>query len=345
MGLLMRYVVVLAVATVSCADDLSIDLSRIDGPRVLAVAAMPAEAAPDATVRMHALLVDADGERPGAAPQWSLCTTRRGLAEVGPVADVCIDRAPEAIAELGFATAIDVQLTADACRLFGPDPPPALPGEAQGRPVEPDHTGGYYQPVLVVADDELAVHGVRLVCGIAGATQAQAAELRRRHRPNVAPRIASLAIDGDLEADLGGVGPSRIVHVAPGAIVDLVAQWPSCPRTPSCGDLACTLDEDAETCPSECIEGAGCDGAEWYARFDPLALEIVEARESIAVAWYATRGRLDVARTGRAADDDANASDNVWTAPDEPGPATVWIVVRDDRGGVSWRTVEVVVGE
>ncbi|MBC8070316.1 MAG: hypothetical protein IAG13_18430, partial [Deltaproteobacteria bacterium] len=114
--------------------------------------------------------------------------------------------------------------------------------------------------------------------------------------------------------------------------------------TPSCGDGQCTLDEDAAACADDCPERAGCTGAEWYARFDPITQEIADTREAIAVAWYATGGSFDAARTGRAGDDPARTSDNVWTAPSEPGVVTLWIVLRDDRGGVSWRTLAIEVG-
>ena len=28
--------------------------------------------------------------------------------------------------------------------------------------------------------------------------------------------------------------------------------------------------------------------------------------------------------------------ENTWTAPDEPEEVTVWVIVRDDRGGAAW---------
>jgi hypothetical protein len=336
-----RRAIVLAALAAGCSNDVAVDLSRIDGPRLLAVAATPAEGAPGASVELGALWVDEHGERSDDALAWSLCVARRALAELGPIADACIDAEPDARVDLGFAPSLAAELPGDACRLFGPDPPPAEAGQPQGRPVDPDHSGGYYQPVLVEVDGELAAYGVRLDCGIAGATQAQAAELRGRHRDNLAPVIDELArIDGD---DAQAIAPAEPLEVEAGARVELRVRWPACAATPSCGDAACTLDEDPEACPADCPDGAGCGGAEWYARFDPLALEIDETREAISVAWYATAGELEVARTGRGADDAARTSTNTWTAPEHPGAVTLWIVLRDDRGGVSWRTLDVTV--
>lgn len=340
MGLLSRRLLgALLLGAGACTTGVSVDLSVVDGPRLLAVAASPAEVEAGGEVELTALLVDASGPRADDALAWSLCTARRPLAETGPVATACLEGASGAVDEIDVAPSVTATLPEDACRLFGPDPPPAEPGEPQGRPVEPDRTGGYYQPVVVDADGEQAVLAVRLDCGVAGATQAQAAELRRRHRANVPPRVESLVQGrGD---DARVLEDGAVLRVSAGETIDLRVRWSDCAQTPSCGDGACTLDEDVETCPDECELGAGCGGAEWYARFDPIALAPVDTREAIGVAWYATGGEFDVARTGRAADDPARSSENAWTAPDEAGRVTIWIVLRDDRGAASWRTLVV----
>jgi hypothetical protein len=59
------------------------------------------------------------------------------------------------------------------------------------------------------------------------------------------------------------------------------------------------------------------------------------------VAWYATAGSFATTNTGRAPDDLAATSENTWTAPAEPGAATLWIVLRDDRGGASWQALPI----
>jgi hypothetical protein len=62
----------------------------------------------------------------------------------------------------------------------------------------------------------------------------------------------------------------------------------------------------------------------------------VDRREAIAVAWYATSGAFDVDRSGRAGDDTVTTSDNGWQAPSAGGSAIMWVVLRDERGGVGW---------
>jgi hypothetical protein len=51
------------------------------------------------------------------------------------------------------------------------------------------------------------------------------------------------------------------------------------------------------------------------------------------VSWYATAGSLAEEHTGRAAGDPALDSSNSFVAG---GPAHLWVVLRDDRGGVGW---------
>ena len=70
---------------------------------------------------------------------------------------------------------------------------------------------------------------------------------------------------------------------------------------------------------------------------------LTTARESLRVSWYGTAGRFDEPRTGRAGDDPATTADNAWTAPAAPGAVTLWVVLRDDRGGAAWRSLAVTV--
>jgi hypothetical protein len=51
------------------------------------------------------------------------------------------------------------------------------------------------------------------------------------------------------------------------------------------------------------------------------------------VSWFATAGSFAHEITGRAEDETATSSDNVWTAPTMGGPVHLWIVLRDSRGG------------
>ena len=87
----------------------------------------------------------------------------------------------------------------------------------------------------------------------------------------------------------------------------------------------------------------GCTGAEPYLAYDDASLALVEHREAIRVGWYATRGTLDQDQTGVKRTNVATSTDDAWVAPDVAGPASLWFVVRDDRGGVGWFRIDLVV--
>lgn len=65
----------------------------------------------------------------------------------------------------------------------------------------------------------------------------------------------------------------------------------------------------------------------------------VTRREALVVSWYTTAGELSLRRTGQAGS--AAQSSTRWTAPSRPGAARLWAVLRDDRGGVGYREVDV----
>lgn len=76
--------------------------------------------------------------------------------------------------------------------------------------------------------------------------------------------------------------------------------------------------------------------------FDPEARVVSLRREAIRVAWFSTAGTLATDGSGRAEDEAASAdADSTWTAPDAAGEARIWLVVRDDRGGVGWQSYRV----
>lgn len=339
--------VLMGVGTLACAPELDNDLSLIERPRVIALRSEPAEAAPGESVTLSALVAAPDGTLVDAVLDWSFCIARRPLAELGPIAPQCVTLVedPDAVDEaavtaIGEGATIDAALPEDGCRLFGPEPPPAMPGEPTGRPVDPDATGGYYQPILVRLLDEspsLELLRTRLACGLTGATQAQSAEYTLRYQRNIAPAIAGVArIDGG-EVELLGVDP--IASVGVGERIELRVRWTDCPSEPSCGDQLCSLDE-VTTCTADCEALPGCLGAETHVYFDPLELRVATRREGIGVTWYTTAGRLDEARTGRATDELEPTSDNGWQAPDEPGLVHFWVVLRDDRGGTGWASFD-----
>jgi hypothetical protein len=64
-------------------------------------------------------------------------------------------------------------------------------------------------------------------------------------------------------------------------------------------------------------------------------------RESMRVSWYSNAGSFQDDRTGRSESEFETNTDNIWTAPDTAGVVTVWVVLRDSRGGIAWRSYRI----
>lgn len=335
MGLLTRNHTILSLLLgAGCLPEVESDLARVDEPRILAVRAEPAEVLPGESVSLTALYASADGQIADAPLDWAFCTARRPLAELGPVNKLCLAASGDTLLAIGAGTSVTATLPEDGCRLFGPDPPPAEPDQPAGRVVDPDLGGGYYQPIRILPPegaDSLTLLQLRIRCGLAGATQQQAAEFRQRYKPNLAPALTLTSDGTTIDA----------IEVRAGEELTLRAEWASCPTTAKCGDGACTLDEDPTLCPADCGEVDGCAGAETYLVFDPTTLALTTRREAISIAWFATGGSFDAARTGRAPAETETFGDNIWTAPDVAGMYTLWVVLRDDRGAATWRSIAV----
>jgi hypothetical protein len=173
------------------------------------------------------------------------------------------------------------------------------------RPPDPDDTGGYYQPLRAdVAGADPAFALVRVACGLGPAPADAVAAFARAYTPNPNPHLAPLAATLDGRA-------LALTAIPSGALVTLRASW----------DAA-----DAES----------------YAYFDPATQAITTRREAMRVAWHASAGSLGTESTGRAESDPATSTDDTWTAP-AGGQATLWLVLRDSRGGTDFATYGVMV--
>lgn len=346
----------------ACVPDFSTDLSELREPRLLAIASEPAEAGATKQVTLSALVAVPDDS---AAPplDWSVCMARKSLTELGPVNPVCLgleatgeppatespgaggasasassEPAP-ALLPLGSGASVQAKLDADVCKLFGPLRPPPKMGQAAGRPVDPDITGGFYQPIIAALGQVPSLGAVRIDCDPANVARDDALEYRRRYRANENPRIDTLALRSS-EA-VTELDPDARVDVKPGSHLELRAAWLECPTSSECGDGYCTADEDAANCAADCAAGQahGCPGAEPYVWYNRESSRIEPRFEAISVAWYASSGHFESEQTGL---DEAQARsshqiDNVWHVGAAAGNATVWVVVRDSRGGQSWR--------
>ncbi|MGA2450125.1 MAG: hypothetical protein ABTD50_15705 [Polyangiaceae bacterium] len=337
--------VAVALVAVGCKPDLTDRLSLIDGPRILAVQSQPAEAAPKAQVMLTALMADPTGTVTSAAIDWAFCNQPKPLAELGTVSPLCLQTQGAWFTDVGNGVEVQCAIPDIGCREFGPSVPVAQAGQPPGRPVDPDTTGGYYQPVRLWAaqDGLIAIGETRLSCGLAGGTAAQSTQFAKQYLPNTNPAVAMLVAQSmtSWSADDSDAGASNNV-AAVGSAQPLQVSWATCPvvgNPPSCGDAVCGPDpsETAATCKSDC-PAQPCTGAEEYLNLDLASATLVIHREGMQVAWYATAGTFDDDSTGRDQSDLTTSSDNVWHAPSQPGPVHLWVVLQDDRGGSGWES-------
>jgi hypothetical protein len=296
----------------ACEPSLDDRTFLVSSPSVLAVRADPAEVLPGGKVTLTTLYVGPSGAVPGPF-DWAFCEDRNPLANLGPVSPTCARRSGAGFIELGTAPTESSSLPADTCRVFGPDVPSAQPNEPPGRPVDPDATGGYYQPVRLAAGEAIAIGLVRVTCDVPGASPDQIADLTAHDHPNANPQVDAVTSGAGSSLAMDGAGTNA---VAASQHLDLRASWASCdPLAPS------------------------CTGSEGYAFLDPQTHAVVHVREQIRVSWYATGGTFDDDTTGRDATDTTPYTDDGWTAPATAGTVTLWVVIRDDRGGVGWRSL------
>jgi hypothetical protein len=161
---------------------------------------------------------------------------------------------------------------------------------------------------------------------------------RQQYRVNENPRLSSIStVSSDTEAQLAA---DQRHEIKAGSSLTLRAAWDACPTESECGDQYCTANEDAASCAEDCAPGQahGCPGAERYAWYDREAQRVQQRDETVYVAWYASSGHFDNEQTGREEGEASSSryTDNVWRVGEESGEATLWIVIRDSRGGQSW---------
>ena len=331
----------LAVSALSlaCVPEFDTDLSRLMEPRLLAIAATPAETQAQKPVTLTALVATPEGSTaPGV--DWTMCLARKPLTELGPVNPACLepDDGTGAVLNLGAGLAATATLDKDVCKLFGPLRPSPMGGESAGRPADPDVTGGYYQPFTAHFGASSSLGSVRLDCDLANVNRDDATEYRKQYRVNENPRISSLSLLADTIQPLPA-GESSPLQLRAGTHSQLRVSWDECGRTSICGDGLCTSGEDQTSCPADCSGTLhGCTGAEPYVWYNRENERVEPRREGISVAWYASRGHFENEQTGldEGQAESASFTDNSYVAGDQAGPVTVWLVIRDTRGGASW---------
>jgi hypothetical protein len=311
--------IVLAAAG-ACRPDFEDRAALVLRTRILAVQAEPPESLPGRAVRYRALVAGPQGTLAFTPLAWSFCTEPKPLTENNVVSSRCLATELAPLIESPGAI-LTASTPPDACRLFGPDPPPGM-----FRPRDPDVTGGYYQPLRVevaagagagatagpsagaAAGPERAIALERVRCNLARAPADLAQAFRMHYLPNQNPVIEALALLSS-ESPPQPIAPDR---VPPGASIELEVRWPS-------------------------------ESAERYLLFDVDREALLEQREALDASWFATAGTIRRRRTGPDRDGETRAR-TTWLAPARAGQAFIWVVLRDSRGGLAFRDLEVTVG-
>ena len=291
------------VGAAGCRPELGAPLSRVTAPRLQAVRFEPPEALPGASVTATPFIVAPDGAAT-AALDWSLCLVPKPPTVNDVVDPACLE--PGGTTPLSTTSApLPLVLPSNACRLFGSDTPPVMAGQPPTQPRAPDVTGGYYQPVRADLAGAPSIALERIRCALAGASFDVAAAYAASYTANQNPSLTPLAaaVDG---------APVALDAVAAGSVVTLTVGWTA-------------------------------DSPESFPVLDPVAQALVTHREAMTVSWLATAGEIGEANTGRSEDDPALFTTTTWTAPSAPGPAHLFVVLHDSRGGIDFAAWDVTV--
>jgi len=129
------------------------------------------------------------------------------------------------------------------------------------------------------------------------------------HLPSAPGNVAH---DYDLQY-VGNANPTLDPLVVPGAPADtdvtLTASWPA-------------------------------SAAEHYLYYDPQSQRLITRREALRLSWFATGGSLAVDASAVAETSDATSVSTTWHTP-PAGPAQLWLILRDSRGGLAAQTLHV----
>lgn len=295
-----------------CKPDLGAPASLVTGPRILAVRGLPAETVPGGTVAYDILAVDVTGTVAAPDVGWAQCLLPNPPAFSNDVSDACLTIPDDA----GPAPTFSGAIAPNVCSIFGPQTPPVVKGQPPTRPADPDPTGGFYQPVRAAWQSTglVAFALERVTCRLANAPQDVATAYSTKYTANRNPSLSDLLVaSGDDVTTLYGAGQSAT----------------PAPATIRAGQQALLQADFSD------------DSAETFLVWDVVQLKLLEQRESLRVAWYATAGSFSRDVTGRASDDPTTYTQNDWTAPTTPGPVHLWAVLRDNRGGIDFASAEI----
>ena len=305
-----------------CVPDLHVKASRVQQTRVVAVRATPAEATPGQKVTWQAIVVTP--LTPPAAMQidWSMCEAPRNPADSITVTGACFGEDDQLAADGGAPTVREIgghgataegSIPSDACRKIGPEVSAmAAPGASAQRPPDADITGGYQLPLRLKLGDptpggdpriDISFDRQRVRCNLANAPADDARAYTMRYKANQNPELSGVEVAGNILA----VNDGMTYQVPKGSKLTLRIGWDPSSR-------------------------------ETYVLFDPVQRAVVERSETLDVSWYTNGGEFEHDRTTQDGTDPISSNALVLD-PTVAQVIKVWVILRDDRGGVGVATL------
>lgn len=298
--------IVAVLALPSCFPEFEDRPYLLQEPTILAVRSTPAEVVPGRLVSVEALLATPSGELDGPLT-WAYCVEPRRVEERTSVTAACLNGSRlETI-----ATPSAVPMLSDACFKFGPISPPTSGDDEQPRrPSDPDPTGGFYVPVRADYQPESGKGArsfgfIRVRCDLAGATRDVFDAYQKGYTDNLNPQVNELLLDNQARNELVvSAGSTVNFSLAPNA-----------------------------------------DDTEPYLVYSSFESALFDRVERLTVSWYVTEGTLSRASQSLTAESLAAGArfETTWEAPSGAGAVYGWAVLRDDRGGVDWRSFALMV--
>ena len=320
-----------AVAGAGCSADFAPQY-RVTDLRILAIRSVvvgtesnpstTADGDPPDVLRLWALVANPQA-RPGLTVTWRACVPT-GTDALVPCLDpealrdpASLDGRPGVIA-LGQGASVDVSLAR-------PDVEAALTELVKRAESDPSVACHLYVelPVVVVAEAGGRLESALKTVRIAPVREAAGTSVAGDYLLNTNPGIARIDTDpADADACTGGAPIVDVCLSACGA--------GTCQPDPEGGLSQCTPPPGTLAAGSHVVCGlVDANAIQTYPRCD-AANAFYAVDETLAWQWYLTDGTIE--KTGMV----GNATGDHVTLTPPAGPFTLWVVLRDVRGGVSW---------
>ena len=171
------------------------------------------------------------------------------------------------------------------------------------RPRDPDPTGGYYQPIRAVVPSLDEAFGFTRIT----CNLANApGDVAQQYKTTYVANAQPMLLPLTIDS-----APAASASLPAATDVTLSVGWPA-------------------------------DSVEYYLYYDQASQTLITRRESMRVSWFATAGALAVDASAVGEDDSASSVSTTWHTP-AAGPAYLWVVLRDSRGGLATASYAVTV--